>query len=84
MSDFFSSVFGEAKEENIQFDTFKEDFWSYNYKSKQDAFWTGYFTTEPDMKMKIGEYGDFVQTVTQVMNSYPISLNSDHKQLMEM
>ena len=37
------------------------------------------------MKMRIGEYGDFVQSVTQIMNSYPISSrSSDKKQLMEV
>ena len=80
MNDFFSSVFAEAQEDKIEFSTFDKDFWSYNYASKTNALWTGYFTTEPDMKKRIGEYGDFVQTVTQVMNSYPIDSRSSEKQ----
>ena len=50
VTDFFDSVFAEAKERNIDFDRYEGDLWQYNLGSKENAYWTGYFTSQSAMK----------------------------------
>ena len=59
---YLDCVFDEAKERKVQFSRYSGDFWAYNLGSKPNAFWTGYFSTHPDFKLKATEFSDFVQS----------------------
>lgn len=74
MSRYFADVFADAKRDNVQWQVYEGDLWAYNYMSKPGAFWTGYFSTGPHIKKQIRDYGDYVQSATQLIGTSPISV----------
>ena len=64
MSRFFDSVYEDGQAQKISWSKEKGDFWQYNHMSKKAAFWTGYFTTKPEIKSEIKGYSDFVHSAT--------------------
>ena len=59
---YLRSVHKDAKDLKIDWQVETGDFWRYNYRSDPNAFWTGYFTTQPDFKRRATAYGDFAQS----------------------
>ena len=72
---YIGEMYHEARHRNITFDVEKNDFWQYNLHSVEGAYWTGYFTTYPEIKRDIYEFGDFVQSATQIINMGTDSMN---------
>ena len=70
ISDYFNSVKFDANYLRVEWPVAKGDFWAYNYMSKQGAYWTGYYSTGPEIKLTIRHFSDFVQSSTQLMNSF--------------
>ena len=68
MSGYFGSVFDDANKFGVYWTEEKGDFWAYN---GVDATWTGYFSTNPEIKRQITHYSDFVQSATQIMGAFP-------------
>ena len=82
-----SSVKNDARENNIEFTREKGDFWAYNYLSIPDAYWTGYFSTQPDFKRIATVFSDFAKfsqliTATNFGESEKLNL-SQQGSLME-
>ena len=55
------SVKSDAKKRNITFERVEHDFWAYNYRSIEGAYWTGYYTTHPDFKHEATVFSDYAQ-----------------------
>ena len=45
----------------------KGDFWEYK-NSQVDAYWTGYFSTNPQLKKEVVEFSDLVETYQLMTN----------------
>ena len=56
---YFNYVYTEAKRDRITWKIESGDFWAYNYKSKPGAYWTGYFSSGPEIKHTIRQYSDY-------------------------
>ena len=69
---------------NHQFEVVKgSDFWHYSWRlNDQGNFWTGYFSTYPEIKRAITSYSDYVHSVTQMWALYP-GLKFESEGLME-
>ena len=61
MTKYFESVFADGKKQSVKWSKKKDDFWAYNGKG---ATWSGYFSTNPDLKKEIMHFSDFVQSAT--------------------
>ena len=58
---YFDDVYSEAKSrKDVEFDIEGGDFWGYNLHSVPGAYWTGYYTTYPEIKNEMYQFGDFV------------------------
>ena len=80
MEQFFSSVREDAKSNKIFFEKEKGDFWRYNYGSDSlNSYWTGYFSTYPDIKKSIYQFSDFVEAFMQTTS---LSTKLDEKKLI--
>ena len=80
MQTFFDGVFEESKAKEIEYERHETDFWAFNLNPQKDfaTYWTGYFSTNPEIKSQISKYSDFVQAATQLMSlSHPSDLESD-------
>ena len=44
----------------MKFEIERKDFWKYNHKQVKNAYWTGYFSTNPEIKLQIMNFSDFV------------------------
>ena len=53
MGRYYESVFEEAKRSEVVWQREEGDFWAYNYLSKPGAYWTGYFSSGPEIKLLI-------------------------------
>ena len=71
MERYFNSVFNSARQNNVVFSKNTSDFWAYNYHSNAGAYWTGYFTTYPEIKLEIGQFGDFAMGSSQMLGLMP-------------
>ena len=69
MGRYLNDVYTEAKEEKIEWTVKTDDFWAYNWKSYRGAYWTGYFSTGPEIKQQIKHYSDFVHASMQIMGT---------------
>lgn len=61
---FFEDVMADAARKNVEWSREHGDFWAYNLGSVPGAYWTGYFSTNPEIKLQITQYSDLVQSVT--------------------
>ena len=77
-TDYVAELYHEAREKAV-FDTEEKDFWAYNLHSVEGAYWTGYFTTYPEIKKEMYEFGDFVQSTTQIINLTPPEKNDQNQ-----
>lgn len=68
ITDYFTSVKQHAKQDEsvIWPIAYTGDFWEYNFQSTEFAYWSGYFSTYPDLKRSIGQFSDFYEAFTQV------------------
>ena len=60
MEQYFEAVFSEAMATQTTFDIETKDFWAYNLNSVDGAYWTGYYSTYPEIKREIMAFSDFV------------------------
>mmetsp|Transcript_20895 Transcript_20895/g.25664 ORF Transcript_20895/g.25664 Transcript_20895/m.25664 type:complete len:113 (+) Transcript_20895:829-1167(+) len=65
---YVDEMFHEAHFSKVEFDVEQDDFWAYNLHSIEGAYWTGYYTTYPEIKREMYQFGDFVQSATQILN----------------
>lgn len=61
VSQFFESVRADAEELGVEWTVEKGDFWQYNLGSNYSAYWTGYFSTYPELKKKIASFSNFIE-----------------------
>ena len=78
MSDYFKSVKSYAEANDIEWDIYDSDLWEYNNESKPNAFWTGYFSTYPDIKRNISTLSQYTESSLQLM-----ALNSFKEQQVD-
>ena len=61
MEQYVMSVKQDAQQRDIEFSRETGDFWAYNWLSVPNAYWTGYFSTQPDFKRIATAFSDFAQ-----------------------
>lgn len=62
ISDYFDSVFEDQKRTKVEWPVEHGDFWGYNGNS--NAIWTGFYSTNPEIKREITAFSDFTQGAT--------------------
>ena len=83
ISDYFADVKRDATALNLEWPVAKKDFWAYNYMSKPGAYWTGYYSTGPEIKLAIRQFSDFVQSSTHLVNTFVTENVSQSSLLLE-
>ena len=81
ISEYFASVREDSRKDNIQWDGYNRDFWEYDMNSNQNAYWTGYFSTYPDIKKAIRRYSDYTEAWTQI-KALDVLSSEDEPQLI--
>ena len=75
---YFRAVQDQAKANNIVWPVMNHDFWQYNQRvNKHSGYWTGYFTTDPELKRQISSFSDLSHAHFQMTNLYFLSRNED-------
>ena len=66
---YLDAVYAEAAEKNTFFTRETGDFWKFNHAPVQPhAYWSGYYSTYPEIKKQIMDFSDMVQSWTQIVN----------------
>lgn len=69
MTAYFDAVDADAKSLEIEWSVESGDFWQYSHHSIPGSYWTGYFTSRPEIKREIRAYSDFVQASTALFGT---------------
>ena len=46
-----------------------KDFWAYTMRDRDPLYWVGYYSNYPEIKKQIGDFSDFVQSATLILNT---------------
>ena len=68
MTRYFDSVFYDGQKLGVKWSKKKDDFWAYDGFG---ATWSGYYSTNTELKKHIMHFSDFIQSATQIMSVYP-------------
>lgn len=78
MGEYLEGVLLDARMREIDWPVERGDFWMYNYRSDKNAYWTGYFSTQPDFKGRATAFGDFAQSA-QLITALSVELEEDQE-----
>ena len=80
MENYFKAVFEDSMAAQNSFSDLEHDFWKYNLRRTAGSYWTGYYSTYPEIKRDIMAFSDYVQAVTQLYSLVDLG-ESEHKVL---
>ena len=77
VGEYLDAVWSDAQKNKITFKEETGDFWAYRHEPfLTHAYWTGYYSTNPDFKASATDFGDFVQS-TELLTALSPSYSED-------